>query len=412
MADNIQTRQELDIVLIVRNDKTTAWESSTYKLEKGEMGIGYYDNGKVIVKVGSENGDKTWKECAQVEGVFEDDLTLTYAFGKYSPGASGSFELRAAGKTMSEVMLDAFAEEVYEGLILTTPSVSFARASGVSESNSGEVGTTHGSPAVKLDLNITGSYKYGAKDSAGNNTSANITATSARITLNDSTVKSMAADDPNADLSYTHTLSGDLLKYREDANGSPVTDTYTFKAYASHGADANRPLTNLGNFVAKDADDNYYGTKTFADAIGHIAAKSETNFMNGSTVTVKYTAYRKMFMAVSDTDATEANGALTSAFVRGLSTVSEKAAKTSKEFSVAAGKKYFYVAIPESLTTTAPDVYYKPFSNWESFSTVEYVGKVNVQGANSYAAAPYRVYRGYSETGKFDGDTSIKVTVK
>ena len=69
MADVVQTRQELNIVLIVRNDKTTAWESSSYKLEKGELGIGYYDNGKVIVKIGAEDGSKTWQECKQVEDI-------------------------------------------------------------------------------------------------------------------------------------------------------------------------------------------------------------------------------------------------------------------------------------------------------------------------------------------------------
>ena len=34
MADTVQ-RQELNMVLIVRNDKTTVWQNSTYKLEKG-----------------------------------------------------------------------------------------------------------------------------------------------------------------------------------------------------------------------------------------------------------------------------------------------------------------------------------------------------------------------------------------
>ena len=35
-----------------------------------------------------------------------------------------------------------------------------------------------------------------------------------------------------------------------------------------------------------------------------------------------------------------------------------------------------------------------------------------VEGANSYTAKPYRIYRGFSETGKFESATAIKVTVK
>lgn len=116
-------------------------------------------------------------------------------------------------------------------------------------------------------------------------------------------------------------------------------------------------------------------------------------------------------MGISDTDATIDNEKLTSAFIRGLDTVSEEAKIGDKTFSVAANKKYFYVALPESLTTKAPNVYYKPFSNYETFSTVEYLGVVQVYGANSYEEKPYRVYRGYSETGKFESATNIQVTV-
>lgn len=392
----------LNTIIVLRNDQTTAWEESSYVLDKGELGIGYTADGKVIVKAGiGKSSGKTWKELPQVEGVFEDDLTLTYAFGKYSPDASGSFTLNTAGKTMSEVMLDAFAQEVYTDLITGTPSASFSAVSG---SGSAEVGNTHSSPKVKLDLTITGSYKYGAKNSSGESAGANIVATKAEIQYpNGTVVKSMDSSNPNADLEYELALTGDALKYRDG------TDTYTFYASANSGADVNRPLTNLGNFVGKDAEGNYFGTKDFSQAVGNISTKT---LLNAKDLTISYRGFRKMFMGISDTDATIENTKLTSAFIRGLTTVSSEAKKESKTFDVAAGKKYFYVAIPESLTTTAPDVYYKPFSNYETFSTVEYLGTVDVEGANSYTAKPYRIYRGYSETGKFESATAIKVTVK
>lgn len=391
----------LNTIIVLRNDQTTAWEESSYVLDKGELGIGYTADGKVIVKAGiGKTSGKTWKDLPQVEGVFEDDLTLTYAFGKYAPGDSGSFVLNTAGKTMSEVMLDAFSQEVYTDLITGTPSASFAAVNG---GGSAEVGNTHGSPKVKLDLTITGSYLYGAKDSSGAPASANIVATKAEIQYPSGTVvKFMESSNPNADLTYELTLTGDALKYKDG------TDTYKFYASANSGADANRPLTNLGNFVGKN-DQGYFGTKDFAQATGNISAKE---LLNAKEVSIAYTGYRKMFMGISDTDATIDNTKLTSDFIRGLTTVSEKAQKTSKEFSVAANKKYFYVAIPVELTTTAPAVYYKPFSNYETFSTVEYLGEVDVEGANGYTAKTYKVYRGYSETGKFESATAIKVTVK
>ena len=71
--------KELGKSIIVRNDKTTVWQNSTYKLEKGELGIGYYDNGKVIVKIGAEDGSKTWKDCKQVEDILEKDLVSDVA---------------------------------------------------------------------------------------------------------------------------------------------------------------------------------------------------------------------------------------------------------------------------------------------------------------------------------------------
>ena len=71
----------LDTVLIVRHGGITGWEKTSYKLQKGELGIAYLDNGNVIVKAGID-GTVAWKDCPQVEGTFEKDLILTYNFGR------------------------------------------------------------------------------------------------------------------------------------------------------------------------------------------------------------------------------------------------------------------------------------------------------------------------------------------
>lgn len=387
----------INTIIVLRNDTKEAWEAeNSYVLKQGEVGIGYTTDGKVIAKVG--NGTASWKSLPQIEGVFEDNLTLTYAFGKYSPDTSGSFILNTAGKTMSEVMLDAFAQEIYTGLIKTEPSASFSATGG----GSGEAGATHGNPVAKLDLTISGTYKYNAKNSAGAIGNANITATEAHITYNNNKVATLDSSNPNADLTYTLTLSGDKLIYQDGS------ESYDFYGTVKTGADANRPLTNLGNFVAKDAEDNYFGTKDFSKAIGQIPAKT---LVNNSKKTVTFTGYRKMFMGVVDEDPTTVN----STFIRGLSTVSEQAKKTTKEFTANAGKKSFYVAIPTSLTTSTPTFKYKFMGKWEALDgVVALPGTVDVAGAsNKVAAKPYKVYKYTPETasGKFEAATEVQVTV-
>lgn len=69
---------QLNTIIILRNDSTTAWESSSYKLRKGEVGIEFLDNGKVKMKVGID-GQKTWAELPYFGGeethVFEATVT-------------------------------------------------------------------------------------------------------------------------------------------------------------------------------------------------------------------------------------------------------------------------------------------------------------------------------------------------
>lgn len=57
---------KFNMILVVRNDGTTAWEGSAYKLQKGELGLEYLANGKAKLKAGAATGDKTWKELPYV----------------------------------------------------------------------------------------------------------------------------------------------------------------------------------------------------------------------------------------------------------------------------------------------------------------------------------------------------------
>jgi hypothetical protein len=386
-------QQKINTVIVLRNDQTTAWEKSSYKMLPGEVGIGYLENGNIIAKVG--NGKDTWTDLPQLEGVFEDNLTLTYKFGKYEPDTTGSFVLNTAGKTMSEVMLDAFAQEVYEGLIETVPTASFS----VSSNGSKEVGETFSNPTATLTLNASGTYKYKSKDSNGTVEQADISFTEAHISYDSSKVKELDSTNPNASLSYTLSLADSEKVYGDSAK------SYTFKATAKHGADVNRPLTNLGNFVSKDAGGNYVGTKDFSKAIGAIAGAT---LLNASSKTVTHTGYRKMFMGTVSADPETVN----SAFIRGLNKISKQAAKGAQTFTASAGQKSFYVAVPISLTTKEPTFKYKFFGNWEALAGVVALdGTVDVEGANKFTAKPYKVYKYTPATGSFEADTEIQVTI-
>lgn len=386
-------QQKINTVIVLRNDQTTAWEKSSYKMLPGEVGIGYLENGNIIAKVG--NGKDTWTDLPQLEGVFEDNLTLTYKFGKYEPDTTGSFVLNTAGKTMSEVMLDAFAQEVYEGLIETVPTASFS----VSSNGSKEVGETFSNPTATLTLNASGTYKYKSKDSNGTVEQADISFTDAHISYDGAKVKELDSTNPNASLSYTLSLADSEKVYGDSAK------SYTFKATATHGADVNRPLTNLGNFVSKDAGGNYVGTKDFSKAIGAIAGAT---LLNASSKTVTHTGYRKMFMGTVSADPETVN----SAFIRGLNKISKQAAKGAQTFTASAGQKSFYVAVPTSLTTKEPTFKYKFFGNWEALAGVVALdGTVDVEGANKFTAKPYKVYKYTPATGSFEADTEIQVTI-
>lgn len=390
MAEN---RKQIDTIIVLRNDKTTVWAESTKILERGELGVGYTDDGKVIVKAG--NGTSTWKDLPQVEGVFENNLTLTYAFGKYAPDATGSFELKTAGKTMSEVMLDAFAQEVYEGLILSRPSASFS----VSGTKTAEVGETFNNPVATLDLTATGSYKYKAKDADGNEEQADIKFTEASIKYNGSAVASLDANNPNADLTYTLEIP------EADRVLGDTAKSYKFTAIAKYGADANRPLTNLGNFVAKDSEGNYYGTKAFDDAIGQIAAGTA---LSSTDKTATMTGYRKMFMGTTN----EANPTVDSAFIRGLNTVSEKAAKATKDVNAVAGNTAIYWAWPTSLTTATPTFQYFFMGAWQSLDgPAKVADDIMVEGANGYSSVKYTVYKYSPNSGVFEGDMQTRIKI-
>lgn len=154
-------------------------------------------------------------------------MTMTYAFGKYSVPSSGSYELSCKGKSVADVLNDAFAK-TQSG----TKSVpTFTYELGGYTANK-EVGETYTIPAATLKMTSVGSYQYGP-------------ATGITVPTGSATVKSPEFD------AKTNTAAMSLNSTLATAAGSAsysYTDTaakYTYTASASYTEGA-IPKNNVG----------------------------------------------------------------------------------------------------------------------------------------------------------------------
>lgn len=102
---------ELSRILIVRNDSTTSWEHSTYVLEKGEFGVGYWEKDDQllpIVKIG--DGIHYWLELPQTDHLLTEDLVLSESFGRHKV-ENGWINAGGAGTTLFEWIRDALCQK-------------------------------------------------------------------------------------------------------------------------------------------------------------------------------------------------------------------------------------------------------------------------------------------------------------
>lgn len=81
---------------------------------------------------------------------------MTYAFGKYAVPASGSYELSCKGKSVADVLNDAFAKT--QSGTVNKPTFTYTLGNYTA---SDEVGKTYKIPAATLKMTSVGSYQYG-----------------------------------------------------------------------------------------------------------------------------------------------------------------------------------------------------------------------------------------------------------
>lgn len=348
--------KQINTIIVLRNDTKEAWETDgSYILTTGEVGVGYMTvataegtTKKVpIVKIG--DGTNSWKDLPQAEGVFESDVILTSAFGKYTIPAAGYVNAGGAGMTTSEWLLDALSEVKEPTIVLPTTSISASFTP-----SSGETGTTI--TKVNWDGSFTdGSYEYGSVEKS-DSTAANA-AVSWVVKLNDTQIGTAQ------DGSYAQSLiMGD------DAVNVTLSATATLNT-----TNVRTPLNNVG-----------------AATSGKV-----TTFRDGSTAMsfspkASVTGYRKMFCGCT----TEA---LSSSVIRGLSLKNAQASTSAFEVTAPVGATCLVVAAPTdsqgyNYTLSKAEMFTMSYEDYTGmFETKDQVSVADARGGENGLQA-YNIY--------------------
>ncbi len=334
----------INTVIVLRNDKTTAWEKSEYVLLEGEVGIGYLDGGNVIAKLG--DGEHTWAELPQIEGVLEKDLILTYNFGRHTT-SNGYVNAGGKGMTTRQWLEDALSET--KEPTITQPTFTLT-ASGTGAG--GEIGTYI--TALKWDGTTTyGSYEYGPATglSSSNRTWSITNSIDSQISTSEDGTFTLASEKQ--------------IQLTQEASKTYATITGEYTLDASGAKD---PVNNVG-----------------------VATTGKITDMSGTkTANVEATAYRKPFYGVLTPDKVVNTEALSSAIIRTLPNNGTKTKGLPTAISVPAGSQMVIFAAKagtySSLTAT---------DDKAMNATVTFEKKANavkVEGANGFTAVDYDVW--------------------
>ena len=300
---------QINTIIVLRNDSTTAWADSQYKLQSGEVGVGYMDRTledgstkKVpIIKVG--DGQNVWSDLPQAEGVFENDVILTYNFGKHTT-SNGFVNAGGKGMTTSEWLIDALS--VTEEPDITKPDASISASFTPS---SGETGTA----ITKVNWNGTftdGTYEYGSDETRAET---------------DATKKKAA----NASATWIVKLGDTQIGTTEDGSYAQSLVMGDSAVNVTLSAEATLVTTNV---------------RTPLNNVGAVTTGKITTFKDGTTKKTfspiaSVTGYRKMFVGCT-------GEALTSDVIRGLSLKSAQASTSAFEVTAPTGATRLVIAAP------------------------------------------------------------------
>ena len=293
--------------------------------------------------------DGTWKAMDgnyRADNVyFDDDITYTVAIGTLSK-PSGSAKFAAKGKNVEQVLSSLMAQEANP--TKSNPAVSFSAQGGF---GTFEIGT-------KKNLTYTaalstGSYTYGP--------ATGIAAQTWEVSCTGVTEKKTTA-------------TGTFENVVAEATAKKITAKATYN-------EGSIPVTNLGNPYP-------------AGKIAAGSASKDSNILQG----VRY-----MFWGPMTSDA-----GLNSANVRALAHKQAQGAGTLGAFGAGAGAKKVIVAVPAGCKITKVLM----LSALNADVTALFVKQgttVSVEGAESYAAAPYDVY--VYQPASIDAGETYSVTI-
>ena len=352
--------QELNTIIVLRNDSSTKWADSSVVLKKGETGICYMDDdyGNVMVKVG--DGVHTWSELKQVEGVLEKDQILTYSFGKHQI-QSGKTTVDAGGKgmTVSEWIIDALKESVNPSV--TNPSISIS-ASCPNTGATLEIGSYINQINYSQTPNA-GKYSVGGVDQ-----SSGLSASSFTYEVSNNVTETKAYVE---DGSFSISSTPKQINTESSTTYATVTSKITLSLTG-----VKTPKNNLGEEVSsltiKGFDND--GTLTLT-----------------KTAEVKATGYRNTWYYVG----TDCTSVIDGAYIRSCT---PKNANTTSfgTVTIPAGTKRVLFAVPGSHTLTSViDVDGQGLDVKGNFKTET----VAVNGANGFTAANYTVFHFENENG-------------
>ena len=264
--------------------------------------------------------------------IFPENLKTTYAMGNITL-TNGQAEIANAGKSYLDTWNMIWVKEKQP--TVTQPSVSVT----LNQAKAYEVGTSV-TPSYSASLN-PGKYEFNP-----NNGATGITASNWEIT------------DTAGHTASTNAGTFDAITVADGMN-------YSITAKANYEDSPNTPLTNLGNA---------------ADASKKILAGSK------SATSGKITGFRNSFYGTI----TEANDAPASADIRKLTASGKALAKGAKiNLTISNTAKRIIIAIPATLGGVV--VTYDEGMGADvtaSFAATQ----VDVEGANGYTAAAYKVY--------------------
>lgn len=349
----------LNTIIVLRNDKSTDWADSDVILKEGEVGVSYLDNGNVVVKAG--NGKDKWPSLKQVEGVFEEAVTLTKDFGYFSGVPSGgkkTFDgtngtVNTAGMTTSEFILSAFQQTI-EPKITSYPELQFKMTAHTTDTGTNEIGSNI------ISVSYEGSVKTaGAYDVAG---------------------KSIGSGLDNGDTTWSVTYGSDATTTKTTRTGEYTTNSQINSTSAANYCTCN--ATGTMNFADVVIPTNNLGTSRPDAKITKLKNGSTSQTLSASR---SITGYRDTWYYIG-TDYT---------FTLDSATIREKAiAKGSNTtdfgtVAIPAGtKRVMFAVLGDKTLKSVIDVDGQGLDVKANFTKET----IAIQGANGYEAANYSVF--------------------